>query len=114
MAECQSFSGAARRVSYSESSVLYHVRELEKSLGAPLMRRADNRLEMTDAGRAVVGLARDLLDSADRIIATVTAVARVPAVPTSTPRQRTPLGAADAPPRHAPDHRLVPTSRRGD
>ena len=107
-AECRSYSAAARRMSYSESSIVYHVRTLEKSLGAPLLLRVDNRLEMTDVGIAVLGPARDLLAAANRLAAAAKAGTTTSG---AVPRPRAPSAVTNGPPqRRLPDPRAVAVS----
>ncbi len=50
--EAASFSGAARRLGISKSSVSKHVAQLEDRLGAQLLHRTTRRLSLTEAGRA--------------------------------------------------------------
>jgi DNA-binding transcriptional LysR family regulator len=50
--ETASFSGAARRVGLSKSSVSAHVAQLEERLGAQLLHRTTRRLALTEVGRA--------------------------------------------------------------
>lgn len=93
VAEVGSPSVAAQRLLYSESSVAYHIKELEKSLGAQLFTRTNHCLELTRAGQAALGPTIDLLRTADRMAEAVhvaTRTARRPVRPTMSvaPRPR--------------------------
>ena len=50
--ETASFSGAAKRLGLSKSSVSTHVSQLEEHLGAQLLHRTTRRLALTEVGRA--------------------------------------------------------------
>lgn len=71
LAEVGSYRTAAEVLRYSESSVAYHLRELERAVGAPLVTRVGQRAELTEAGRAVLGLAVALVRSADSMVEAV-------------------------------------------
>ncbi len=66
-AELRSFSLAAQRLLYAESSIAYHIRDLEKALGARLFARRDGRLDLTPAGQAILQPAVRLLRTADEM-----------------------------------------------
>jgi DNA-binding transcriptional LysR family regulator len=59
--EVGSFSGAAERLDVTKSVVSRRVAELERSLGAELLRRTTRRLHLTDSGRAYYDRARRIL-----------------------------------------------------
>lgn len=67
VASCRSFAVAAEQLLYSESSVTYHVRELEKSLRAQLIVRSGRSLELTRVGSAVLDVCIEVLAAADRL-----------------------------------------------
>lgn len=67
VAEVGSISRAAQRLVYSNSSVFYHIRDLEKILGVRLFERMDKSMELTMAGRAIAPFAKDLLFAAEQI-----------------------------------------------
>lgn len=64
--ESGSFTKAAQELYLSTPSVADQVRRLEKELGVGLFRRGARTLELTDAGRVLLPLARQVLLSADR------------------------------------------------
>lgn len=66
-AELRNFALAAQRLLYSESSVAYHIRDLEKSLGAQLFIREDGRLELTPAGALILRPTALLVRTADEM-----------------------------------------------
>ena len=59
--EVGSFSGAADRLGVTKSVVSRRVAELERGLGAELLRRTTRRLHLTDSGRAYYDRARRIL-----------------------------------------------------
>ena len=70
--EAGGFSGAARNLYMSQPSVSNHVRNLEGSLGVPLVERTTHGARTTPAGDVVVDHARqvfDLLDSLEHAVA---------------------------------------------
>lgn len=62
-----SFTRAAERVHVSQSGVSAQVRQLERELGQPLLDRSDRRVTLTDAGAAVLPLARAALGTVEAI-----------------------------------------------
>jgi DNA-binding transcriptional LysR family regulator len=54
VAQCGSFSGAARALKMPKSTVSRRISELEQSLGARLLQRTTRRLSLTDVGQAFV------------------------------------------------------------
>jgi LysR family transcriptional regulator, glycine cleavage system transcriptional activator len=63
-----SFTRAAEQLNVTQSAVSRQVRQLEEQLGETLLERHHHRLELTDAGRALL---RTLQQSFDRIEVTV-------------------------------------------
>ncbi|MFP4561107.1 MAG: LysR substrate-binding domain-containing protein [Thiohalorhabdus sp.] len=59
--EVGSFSGAAERLGVTKSVVSRRVADLERALGAELLRRTTRRLHLTDSGRAYYERARRIL-----------------------------------------------------
>jgi len=58
---------AAEAVYISQPAVTHRLRRLERALGAKLVERRGRRLALTDAGRAVLPLARQALQALERI-----------------------------------------------
>jgi DNA-binding transcriptional LysR family regulator len=56
-----SVSRAAERLYVTQPVVSSHLRDLEDRLGTKLMRRSGNRMELTEAGRAALAWANDVL-----------------------------------------------------
>ncbi len=66
-AETLNFTQAARLLHMSQPSVSQHIQSLEQSLGQPLFVRAGRHMELTDAGRTLVPLAREMVERSVRI-----------------------------------------------
>lgn len=58
-----SISAAARKLHLTTPAVSLQIRELEESIGLPLLERSDAGLVTTRAGEALLGLARQIRDS---------------------------------------------------
>jgi DNA-binding transcriptional LysR family regulator len=71
VAEELNFTRAAQRTHAVQSTVSASVRALERDLGAPLFDRSTTRVELTEAGRALLPEARRCLDSLDQARAAV-------------------------------------------
>ncbi|OEJ93384.1 LysR family transcriptional regulator [Streptomyces thermolilacinus] len=65
VAETRHFTRAAERVHVSQPSLSQQIRALEKELGAELFSRARGNIALTDAGEALLPLARRILADAD-------------------------------------------------
>lgn len=61
VAERGTVAAAARALGYTPPAVTQHVAKLERSLDASLFERAGGRLTLTDAGRALVPLASEMV-----------------------------------------------------
>ena len=66
-AETENFSEAARRLGVTQPTVSMHIRSLEKRLGLDLFERSGRHVVLTEAGRALIPLARDILQRCVRI-----------------------------------------------
>jgi DNA-binding transcriptional LysR family regulator len=65
VADLTSFSLAAQRLKLSQPSVSYQVKELEETLGLPLLDRLGKRVQLTEAGTVLYAYARRMLDVLD-------------------------------------------------
>ena len=65
VADTRHFTRAAEAVHVSQPSLSQQIRALEKELGAPLFSRARGNIALTDAGEALLPLARRILADAD-------------------------------------------------
>jgi DNA-binding transcriptional LysR family regulator len=74
VAEEQSFTRAAARLHLVQSALSVSVRALERELGGRLFDRSTHRVELTDAGKALVPEARRTLEAADAARDAVAAV----------------------------------------
>jgi len=61
------YSAAANWLALSQSTVSFHVRELERTLGTPLLMYRARRVHLTAAGEAVYSLARRALRDAEEV-----------------------------------------------
>lgn len=60
-AETLNFTQAARLLHMSQPSVSQHIQSLEQSFGQPLFVRSGRHIELTDAGEALLPLAREMV-----------------------------------------------------
>jgi DNA-binding transcriptional LysR family regulator len=74
VAEERHFTRAAQRLDVAQSTISSSVRALEREFGAPLFVRTTRRVELTDAGTALLPDARRTLAAADAARAGVAAV----------------------------------------
>ncbi|SEO69190.1 DNA-binding transcriptional regulator, LysR family [Actinacidiphila rubida] len=65
VADARHFTRAAEAVHVSQPSLSQQIRTLENELGAPLFSRARGNITLTDAGEALLPLARRILADAD-------------------------------------------------
>ncbi|MEV5958910.1 LysR family transcriptional regulator [Streptomyces sp. NPDC051987] len=69
VAEEQSFTRAAERLSVAQPAVSHQIRSLEKELGEALFERSTRTVRLTEAGRVLLPLAAQTLTDADRVTA---------------------------------------------
>ncbi|WP_181803393.1 LysR family transcriptional regulator [Streptomyces shenzhenensis] len=69
VAEEQSFTRAAERLSVAQPAVSHQIRSLEKELGEALFERSTRSVRLTEAGRVLLPLAGQTLAAADRVTA---------------------------------------------
>src|SRR5919198_2795602 len=79
VAEELHFTRAAEQLHISQPSLSKQIRLLERDLGFPLLRRDRRTVALTDAGEALLPLARELLGGWDRALAETTERARAAA-----------------------------------
>jgi DNA-binding transcriptional LysR family regulator len=60
-ARAENFSVAARRLYLSQPAVSLHIRNLEKQFGVPLFERHGRNISLSEAGKLLLPMARDLL-----------------------------------------------------
>lgn len=63
--ECNSFSGAARKLNVTPSSVSRGLQQLEEQLGVVLLKRTTRNFILTEAGRYLLQRAQQLLTDLD-------------------------------------------------
>ena len=68
VAQTLSFTAAAQRLGTSQSTVSQHVRKLEEAVGRALLTRDTHSVTLTADGGAMVGFAREILDSNERAV----------------------------------------------
>jgi len=66
IADTRSFTGAARKLRLTQSSVSQQVRVLERGLGVQLLKRSNKFVGLTTAGEIFLQCARQVLDNLDR------------------------------------------------
>jgi len=66
-AEAGGFGAAEKRLRMSRATISRRIKDVESKLGTPLCTRGPQGFELTEAGRAVLGLTAEALDALDRI-----------------------------------------------
>lgn len=67
VADARSFTGAAKKLMLTQSSVSQQVAALEQSLGTQLLKRSNKFVGLTTAGEIFLQCARQVLDNLDRV-----------------------------------------------
>lgn len=62
-----SFARAANKLCCTQSTVTYHIKELEQELSVQLFEKIGRRMLLTDAGRTVLPLSRELTQAVEHI-----------------------------------------------
>lgn len=65
VAELGSFTKAAKRLGYTQSTVSFQIRQLEEELGVLLFERIHHTVRLTAKGRSVLRLAHEMLQAAE-------------------------------------------------
>ena len=66
-AETENFSEAARQLHMTQPAVSMQIQSLEQRLGVTLFERAGRRIQLSEAGEALLPMARDLVSMSLRI-----------------------------------------------
>lgn len=67
VADTRSFTGAAKKLRLTQSSVSQQIIALERSLGVQLLRRSNKFVGLTTAGEIFLQCARQVIDNLDRV-----------------------------------------------
>ena len=78
LAEAGSFTAAAQRLGLSKAAMSQRVAELEQAAGVPLVQRTTRSMQLTDAGRQLVGATQAAFASIDQAFAEVRDLAEMP------------------------------------
>jgi len=73
-AETLTFSETAKQLHLSQPTVSHHIKTLEQEMGAVLFTRANNGLQLTEAGRLLLPWARRLLHDASNMQAMMSSI----------------------------------------
>ena len=66
-AQTENFSEAGRRLGMSQPAVSQHIRSLEDRFGVALFERFGRHVTLTDTGRALIPMARDLIELSHQV-----------------------------------------------
>jgi len=66
-AETENFSEAARRLNVSQPAISMQIKSLEEKLGMPLFERTGRQVTLTEAGHALVPMAREVIQQTIRL-----------------------------------------------
>lgn len=62
-----SFTGAASKLNYTQSTITFQIQQLEREFSAPLFEKVGRRMALTQAGRRLVPRVEEALSSLDRL-----------------------------------------------
>lgn len=62
-----SFSGAAQRLNYTQSTITFQVRQLEQELGVKLFEKIGRKMVLTKAGQGLIPYVEEMLRSLDKL-----------------------------------------------
>lgn len=65
--ECGGFNKAAEKLSYTQSTITFHVNQLEKELGVQLFEKAGRHMVLTKAGQELVPYVENVLQSVNNM-----------------------------------------------
>ena len=71
LADEQSLTIAAQKLSVTQSAISQHLTKLEKSLGVPLFNRANSEWTLTEEGRLYLDMAREIVRLEERTAAAI-------------------------------------------
>lgn len=72
-AETENFSAAARKLQLSQPAISFQIQSLEQQLNVQLFQRTGRRITLTEAGRDLLPMAREMLNYSTRIEETMCA-----------------------------------------
>lgn len=72
-AETENFSAAARKLQLSQPAISFQIQSLEQQLNVQLFQRTGRRITLTEAGRDLLPMAREMLNYSSRIEETMCA-----------------------------------------
>lgn len=76
VADTLNFSRAAESLYISQSSLSQQIADLEREIGVSLLKRSKRSVKLTEAGKTMLRLARNLLNSADKLVPEVRHIAQ--------------------------------------
>lgn len=78
IAECRSVTLAAARMGYSQSAMSQQLARIERWAGGSLFERGRGGMSLNAYGRALLPLAREIVDSFDQFLLSVRSAERTP------------------------------------
>ena len=68
VAELNSFTKAGERLGYSQPTISFQIKQLEKELGAKLFDRIGHTVSLTDAGRDALSYAQNICHMSEEMV----------------------------------------------